>query len=172
MIAPTGNLGGCFAANSLGELHLESGLGQTCRVNGKGSGFPVPFDILYRSSLPALAEPTSPDLGGPESSFAIEGHFYGAGIQSTQEIDAPTLVFSAYFLDPGAEVVGLTLVANEHLSFEGAEFSFRGIPNGTARGIGDRFADQPDRRRGTDFFEVFGGEGKHFVLAEIGTSGE
>ena len=65
MIAPGFDHWGHFLPDPLGEIHRESGLGQAGGMQGKRNGFSIPFGILNGSTLTALAEPATPNLGGP-----------------------------------------------------------------------------------------------------------
>ena len=63
---------------------------------------------------------------------------------STDEVNAPALEIAVDFFEATAEVIGLGLVADEHLPCEGSKFTTAGVPDGATRGVADDCTWKPD----------------------------
>ena len=82
MVAPGANGGGNLLSDPLGKGDRKSGLSQAGGVQGKGNRFPIPLRILNGGALTSLAKPSTPNLGGPEATQWIEGHFDWSAFQA------------------------------------------------------------------------------------------
>ena len=82
MVAPGADGRSNLFANPFGKGNRKTGLRQAGGMYGKGNRFPIPLSILNRSAFASLAKPSTPNLGGPEATQWIEGHFDWSTFQS------------------------------------------------------------------------------------------